>query len=93
MAISGQVKTDIKVKLLPRSSRNQIMGSENDVFKVKVTSPPVDGMANKALIELLAKTLRIPKGSIEIISGKGSRLKRVRIHSLSPQEIATLLRE
>ena len=63
-AILSQVKTDIKVKLLPRSSINQIMGRDNDVFKVKVTSPPVDGLANKALIELLAKSLRIPKGSI-----------------------------
>jgi uncharacterized protein (TIGR00251 family) len=92
MAILNEAKTDIKVKLLPRSSRNQIMGRDNDVFKVKVTSPPVDGLANKALIELLARSLRIPKGSIEIISGKSSRLKSVRIHGLSGKEINRLLK-
>jgi len=86
-----QVKTDIKVKLLPRSSRNGIMVKEGEVFKVKVTAPPIDGMANKALIELLAKRLRIPKGRIEIISGKSSRLKHVRIRGLSLVDISTIL--
>ncbi len=91
MAILDHVKADIRVKLIPRSSRNQIMGRDDDIFKVKVTSPPVDGLANKALVELLAKRLRIPKGSIEIISGKNSRLKSVRIHGLSQEEITQLL--
>ncbi len=91
--MDNQVKTEIKVKLIPRSSKNQIVGRDNDVFKVKVTPPPVDGLANKALIELLAKRLRIPKASIEIISGKGSRLKSLRIHGLSLEDITRLLEQ
>ena len=87
----NQVKTDIKVKLLPRSSRNQIIGKEGDVLKVKVTSPPVDGLANQALIALLAKRLKLPKRCIEIISGKSSRLKSLRIHGLSLAEIIELM--
>ena len=83
-------ETDIKIKLLPRSSRNQIIGKEGDLYKVKVTSPPLDGKANKALVQLLAKTLGISKGKIEIISGESSRLKTVRIHGLS-EEVITLL--
>lgn len=85
------MKTDIKVRLIPRSSKNQVVGRDNDLFKVKVTPPPVDGLANKALIELLAKRLGIPKASIEIISGKRTRLKSLRIHGLSLEDITRLL--
>jgi len=85
------VKNDIKIKVSPRSSTNRIIGREGDVFKVKVTSPPVEGMANKALVELLAKRLGLPKGNIEIIAGKRSRLKSVRIHGLSLEDITSLL--
>ncbi|MDY7036168.1 MAG: DUF167 domain-containing protein [Thermodesulfobacteriota bacterium] len=88
-----QVKTDIKVKLLPRSSKNGITFKEGVGFKVKVTAPPIDGMANKALIELLAKRLRIPKGNIEIISGKSSRLKHVQIRGLSLVDISTMIKK
>jgi uncharacterized protein (TIGR00251 family) len=58
---------------------------------VKVTSPPVNGKANKALIDLLAKRLGVPKGNIEIVSGKSSRDKSVRIHGLSLEAVALLL--
>jgi len=83
-----QDKTDIKVKLIPRSSRNRILGKSGDAYKVKVTSPPVDGKANKALVDLLAKRLKIPKSSIEIVSGKSSRVKYIRIHGISPEDTA-----
>ena len=86
-----QVKSDIQVKLLPRSSRSQIVGIENNILKVKVTSPPVDGEANKALIKLLAKNLGISKGRVEIVSGKNSRVKTIRIYGLTEKEITSLL--
>ena len=90
--MSVDVQTRIRVKVLPKSSRNQVIGKEGDVFKVKLTSPPVEGKANKALIELLAKRLKITKGRIEIISGKSSRLKTVRISGLSLEEIIQALK-
>ena len=86
-----QVKTHIKVKLLPRSSRTEIIGRENKLLKVKVTSPPVDGEANNALIQLLAKSLGISKGRVEIIGGKSSKLKTIRIYGLAEKDITLLL--
>jgi len=85
------MKSNIKIKLLPRSSKNQIVGKEGDTLKVKVTSPPVDGKANEALIELLAKRLGVSKSSIKIISGRRSKLKTVTISGLSQKEITILL--
>ena len=85
------VKTDIQVKLLPRSSRTEIIGIENNILKAKVTSPPLDGKANKALIQLLAKALGISKGRVEIIAGKSSKLKTIRVYGLSKKDITLLL--
>ena len=87
------MKTDIKLKVVPRSSRDQIIGREGEIFKVKLTAPPLEGMANKALIKLLSKRLRISKKSIEIIAGEKSRLKSIRIHGLSMEEVTAFLEQ
>ena len=77
------METVIKVKVLPRSSRTEIAGRENGVYRVKLTDPPVEGRANHALIALLAEKLGVPKRSIEITGGKTSRTKTVRVHGVS----------
>ena len=69
----------IKIKVEPRSSKSGIVGLYGDALKVKLTSPPVDGKANKELVEVLAKECGIRKGDIEIVSGKSSKNKLVRI--------------
>lgn len=90
---SPQAECIIRVRVLPRSSRNQIMGMDGGVYKVKITSPPVGGMANEALIGFLSKRLGLAKSRIEIISGKNSKTKSLRIHGLSSDEIALILGE
>ena len=81
----------IRVRVLPKSSRNQIVGYEEDVLKVKLTSPPIEGKANKALIEYIATKLGIAKVRVEITSGSRSRLKTVRIRGLSPKQVSSLI--
>jgi len=68
-----------KVFVQPRSSKNMITGFHGDALKIKLKAPPVDGAANKMCVEFLAKCLKIPKSSIEIISGHNSRSKRLLI--------------
>jgi len=85
-------ETNIRVKLLPRASRDLIVGHENGIFKVKLTAPPVEGRANKALIAFLAKRLGVPKGSVEIVSGRRSRLKSLRIDGLTSEDVKALLK-
>lgn len=67
----------IKVFVQPRSSRNAIIGLHGDAVKIKLTAPPVGGAANKMCIEFLAKHLKLPKSSVEILSGHSSRTKQV----------------
>ena len=83
--------TEFNVRIIPRSSRNEIAGREGSVYRIKVTSPPVDGKANKALINLLSKVLKTPKKNIEIISGEKSRNKRIRINNISDDELSQIM--
>lgn len=85
------MQTEIKVKLSPRSSKNDVLSLEGEPYRVKVTAPPVEGLANKALIALLSEKLGIAKRDIEIMSGKSSRLKTLRIHGLTKADVARAL--
>jgi uncharacterized protein (TIGR00251 family) len=78
--------TDVTVKVISHSSRPGIVGWENEVLKVKVGAAPVDGLANKALVSLVALKLGIGEGRVEVVSGKSSRMKTVRIQGLSQRE-------
>ena len=81
----------LKVKVIPRSSINKIAGFEGDTLKVKVKSAPVEGLANKDLIQLLSKCLRVAKEKVEIISGHTSRVKTVKFHDISKDDLFLLL--
>jgi len=81
--VDDSVKTLIHLKVLPRSSRTEIAGRENDVYRVKLTAPPVEGRANNALIALLSEKLKVPKRDIEITAGRNSRTKTVTVHGMS----------
>lgn len=75
----------LEVKVQPRSSRNQIVGEQGGALKVKLTAPPVDGEANQALINFLARLLGIPKRDITILKGETSRLKYVELKNINYQ--------
>ena len=83
----GKTKTEnaltLNIKVEPRSSRAGIIGPYGDALKVKLTSPPVEGKANKELIEVLAKGFRIAKKDVEIISGQSSKNKVVKLYGVS----------
>lgn len=67
------------VRVIPRSSRSEIVGEYDGALKVKLNSPPVDGAANAELIKLLAKEFDVSKSQVEILSGQTSKLKQLRI--------------
>jgi uncharacterized protein (TIGR00251 family) len=81
----------IRVKVVPRSSRSRVMGFEEGAWKLKITSPPVDGEANRCVKLFLAKCLGVGKGKVEIVSGEKSRLKSIRIVGLEPGAVQKTL--
>lgn len=71
----------INVKVIPKASRN-LVKEEKDSFKIYLTKPAYDGLANKQLVELLAEYLKIKKYQIDIIKGEKSRNKIIRIQDV-----------
>lgn len=71
---------EIYVRLTPKASRNRIGDiGEDGVLRVYVTAVPEKGKANKALIELLAKALKVPKTQIELVRGETDTRKTLRV--------------
>ncbi|GAB4296896.1 MAG: hypothetical protein Kow0090_12090 [Myxococcota bacterium] len=69
--------------LQPKAAQNRVIGLYGDELKIAVTSPPVEGEANRALIRFLASILDMPKADIIILSGKTSRRKKVLLKGFS----------
>lgn len=69
----------VRVYVQPRASRNEVVGLHGEALKVRLTSPPVDGKANKALIAFFAKLLHLPKSAITLHSGHQNRNKVLKI--------------
>ena len=61
---------------------------QDGMLKVSVTQSPEKGKANKAVVELLAKKLRLKKSQIELISGETSYQKRFLVREIKPDELA-----
>ena len=83
LAISGNDLV-LSVYVQPRASKNQVCGIQGEELKVRLTSPPVDGAANKLCREFFADLFGVAKSSVEIISGETSRHKRLRISGNHP---------
>ncbi|QDH72019.1 DUF167 family protein [Brevundimonas sp. M20] len=84
--------TTLAIKLTPGAASDRIDGWDVDpdgrpVLKVRVRARPVEGEANAALLKLLAKTLGVPKSAVSLERGGQSRLKRIAIDGLSPDEV------
>jgi uncharacterized protein (TIGR00251 family) len=80
----------IEILVQPRASRAKIGPMHDGRIKVAVTAPPVDGEANAAVIELLARRLGIARGDIAVIAGASSRRKTLRIANVSAAQVAEL---
>lgn len=75
------------VKVVPRASKSQIVGTEGDALKIRLNAPPVEGKANDALRAFLADVLGVRRAQIEIVMGQTARRKVVRVRGVSAQEI------
>lgn len=76
----------LAVLVQPRSARNEIVGPIDGRLKIKLTTPPVEGRANQALVRFLAKRLNLGVSRIKIVAGHKSRRKEVLIEGLGLNE-------
>jgi len=85
LRITTQIYADLllnmrlNIKVIPKSSLNKVIRLSDTDLKVKLTSPPVDGEANKKLIEILSKEYNVAKSKIKIVKGETRKNKIVNI--------------
>jgi uncharacterized protein len=77
----------LAVKLQPRASANAIGEPLGQELRVKVTAPPVDAAANEALLRLLADRLDCPRGAVELVRGRASRHKVIRLRGITMETV------
>jgi uncharacterized protein len=65
---------------------------DDGTIKIKLAAPPVDGAANKALVDYLAEVLGLPRSQIDIVAGETSERKLVSLVGISPEKVDTILR-
>jgi uncharacterized protein (TIGR00251 family) len=74
---------EIQLHVLPRAKRSEIAGLHNGALKVRITAPPVDDAANRAIIEFLSRLLDLPKSNIHILAGLKSREKTLQLQGIT----------
>lgn len=79
--MSGSI-AQIEVRLRPRGSRDELMGMRDGVLQARVTAPPVEGKANKALCRLIAKRVGVAPSRVSVVRGEKSREKVVRVDGI-----------
>jgi uncharacterized protein (TIGR00251 family) len=77
----------LSLKVVPGSSRDEVVGWLGDAIKVKVKAPPEKGRANEAVVALLADRLGVDPSSIAVVSGHGSPAKVVAIDGMDDHAI------
>lgn len=80
------------VRVHPRASRDAIEGAWQGALNIRLLAPPVEGRANQALRRLLAESLKIPMAAVKILSGEGSRTKRVAVRGVTAEQVRALAR-
>lgn len=80
----------IEVRVTPRASRDEVVGIRGGVLAVRVSAPPVDDAANRALVKLLAKRAGVPRSRVRIVRGERGRRKLVAIEGVGPEILARM---
>lgn len=75
----------LNIRVVPRSSKNEISQMADGSYKIKLTTAPVDGKANEALIALLSKEFGVAKSGIRVVKGERGRNKVIEIREWSKE--------
>jgi uncharacterized protein (TIGR00251 family) len=78
--------TLLEIRVQPRAHRDEVVGWQGRVLRMRVTAPPHGGQANQAVIDLLARSLDVPRSSLALVSA-ASRDKRVRVSGCSLEDV------
>jgi len=89
---ADSTSVSLSVHVQPKASRTRIAGLHGEALKLCITSPPVDGKANAAVIQFFAKLFQIPKAAVILAGGEASRDKRLILAGVSMAQAEAVLR-
>lgn len=78
---------DLDLLVTPRAAAERVGPWHDGVLRVRVTRPPADGEANRAVVRLVAAALRVAPSRVELVAGARGRRKRLRIGEIDPAEL------
>lgn len=81
----------LTLHIQPGAKATEVAGIHGEALKIRLAAPPVDGKANAALLAFIAKTLKLPKNQVTLVSGETSRAKRVQVAAGNLEEIRSTL--
>lgn len=81
----------IDVRLQPRGARDELLGLRDGLLRAKVSAPPVDGKANRALCRLIAKRVGVAPSRVSVVRGEKSRDKVVRVEGVNAGALSRAL--
>jgi hypothetical protein len=81
----------LRVRVQPRASRSEIVGEHGGALKIRLAAPPVEGEANRALVKLLAKRLRLASSNVRIVAGETGRAKLVDVEGMDARAVRNAL--
>jgi uncharacterized protein YggU (UPF0235/DUF167 family) len=84
-------RADLTVRVTARSHAERVGPYADGLLHVRVTRPPADGEANRAVLALVAHAIGVPPSSVALVSGAKSRIKRLAVDGLSASELAARL--
>ena len=92
--MAGRPRRDgalLSVRVQPRARQSAVEGWRGEALAVRVTAPPADGRANRAVIDLLADTFDLPASAIALVSGARGRDKLFRVGTLTLDDLRARL--
>lgn len=74
---------ELAIHVVPRASKTEVSGEHDGAIKIRLQAPPVEGKANRALIEFLTEQLGVSRSAVTLCSGEAGRTKRVQVTGIT----------
>lgn len=89
--MSDETVARIEVRVQPGAKKNAVLGKREDAWKISLQAPAVEGGANRACVDYLAKLLGVKRSAVSILKGEKIRNKVIEIKGLTNQEASAAL--
>jgi len=81
----------ITVRAQPRASRTEVVGQHGDAIRIRIAAPPVEGAANRELLQFVARTVGVGQTAVRLAGGVSGRNKVIEIDGVTADDVRRAL--